>query len=57
MYKPVLLHRARYYMHMFKKDYQEATLSDRAYTAGLRQMRRTLMGRHSDYMRDDRVRR
>lgn len=54
-YVPVLVNRANYYLQMFKKDYQEATLSDRAYRVGLSQMRRALMGRQSDYMRDDRV--
>lgn len=57
MYMPVLLHRARYYVHFFKKDYQEATLADKAYREGLRTMRRGLMGRTPDSMRDDWYRR
>lgn len=53
MYIPVLLHRARYYVNFFKKDYQEATLADKAYNNGLKEMRRGLIGNPEDYMRDD----
>ena len=53
MYTPMLLSKARYYLYMFKKDYQEATLALRIFDTGMRNMRRNLIGRQSDYMRDD----
>lgn len=55
MFMPVLYDKVRYYMQLFKKDYQEATLAERAYEKGLKNMRRKLIGKQSDYMRDDRV--
>ena len=54
MWKPVLLDRASYFLHMFKKEFQEATLAERSYNRGLALMRRTLIGRQSDRMLDDR---
>jgi hypothetical protein len=57
MYMPAVLDKARYYLHFFKKDYQEATLAERAYKNNLAAMRRGLIGNHSDTMRDDRIRR
>jgi hypothetical protein len=56
MYMPTLLDKARYYMHFFKKDYEEATLAERAYKNNLSSMRRGLIGNKSDTMRDDRKR-
>jgi hypothetical protein len=43
-------------MHFFKKDYEEATLAERAYKNNLSSMRRGLIGNKSDTMRDDRKR-
>lgn len=53
-YEPVLLDRAGYFMHFFKKEFQEAAMKNAAYKEGLSNMRISLMGRRSDTMRDDR---
>lgn len=54
-YIPVLLHRARYYVHAFKENVELSDRAERDWAQGLREMRRRLMGMDGEYMRDDRV--
>lgn len=54
-YVPVLLNRANYFLLKWKKDYQEATLANRDYDKGIREMYRALIGNPNNYMRDDRI--
>lgn len=56
IYKPVLLARARYYIHQFKENSQAAAFALDDYKRGLRLMKSNLMEPGSDYMKDDRTR-
>ena len=56
IYKPVLLARARYYIHQFKENSQAAAFALEDYRRGLRLMKSNLMEPAPDYMKDDRVR-
>ena len=56
IYKPVLLARARYYMHQFKESSQAAAFALADYKRGLRLMKSNLMSSTPDYMSTDRVR-
>lgn len=56
VYKPVLLSRARYYVHQFKENIQPAALANEEYRRGLRLMKSNLMVPEPFYMKDDRVR-
>ena len=56
MYTPVLLARARYYMHQFKDNSQGAAFALDDYKKGLRQMRSNLLSPAPKYIADDRVR-
>lgn len=56
IYKPVLLARARYYVHQFKENYQAAAFAEQDYRRGLRLMKSNLMEPAPDYMKDDRKR-
>jgi len=56
IYKPVLIARARYYVHQFKENYQAASFADQDYRRGLRLMKSNLMEPAPDYMKDDRKR-
>lgn len=56
IYKPVLLARARYYIHQFKENSQAAAFAAQDYQRGLRLMKSNLMEPAPDYMKDDRVR-
>jgi hypothetical protein len=55
-YKPVLLARARYFIHQFKDNTQAAAFALEDYKRGLRLMRGNLMQPSPTYMKDDRVR-
>ena len=55
-YKPVLLARARYYIHQFKQDSQAAAFALEDYKRGLKLMKANLMQPSPTYMKDDRVR-
>jgi hypothetical protein len=55
-YKPVLLARARYYLHQFKENNQSAAFAQEDYKRGLRLMKSNLMSPAPIYMKDDRVR-
>lgn len=56
MYKPVLLARARYFVHQFKEAIQAAALANEEYRRGLRLMKTNLMVPEPFYIKDDRVR-
>ena len=56
IYKPVLLARARYYIHQFKESSQAAAFALEDYKRGLRLMKSNLMNSTPDYMSTDRVR-
>lgn len=56
IYKPVLLARARYFMHQFKESSQAAAFALDDYKRGLRLMKSNLMSSTPDYMSTDRVR-
>ncbi len=56
MYAPVLLARARYYIHQFKDDAQSSAFALDDYNRGLRQMRSNLLNPAPKYITDDRVR-
>ena len=55
-YKPVLLARARYYMHQFKENSQAASFALEDYKRGLKLMRLHLMEPAPGYFKDDRMR-
>ena len=55
-YKPVLLARARYYMHQFKENSQAAAFALEDYKRGLKLMRLHLMEPAPGYFKDDRMR-
>lgn len=56
VYKPVLLARARYFVHQFKEAVQPAALANEEYRRGLRLMKSNLMVPEPFYIKDDRVR-
>ena len=56
MYVPVLIARARYYMHQFKDNPQASAFALDDYNKGLRKMRANLLDPIPSYMHDDRVR-
>lgn len=56
IYKPVLLARARYYIHQFKESSQAAAFALEDYKRGLKLMKGNLMSSTPDYMKTDRVR-
>ena len=55
-YKPVLLARARYYIHQFKENPQSAAFALEDYKRGLRLMKLNLMESAPGYFKDDRIR-
>ena len=55
LYKPVLLARARYYMHQFKDNPQAAAFALDDYKKGLRKMRSNLMNPAPKYMSTDHI--
>ena len=56
VYRSVLLARARYYIWMFKHNYQASMIADTNYKEGLRSMRENLLGVTPENVRDDRIR-
>jgi hypothetical protein len=56
VYKPVLLARARYFVHQFKEAVQPAALANEEYRRGLRLMKANLMVPEPFYIKDDRMR-
>lgn len=56
IYKPVLLARARYYIHQFKENPQSAAFALEDYKRGLRLMKLNLMESAPGYFKDDRIR-
>lgn len=56
IYKPVLLARARYYLHQFKEESQAAAFAMEDYRRGLQKMRHNLMSPAPTYFKDDRMR-
>jgi hypothetical protein len=56
VYKPVLLARARYFVHQFKEAIQPAALANEEYRRGLRLMKSNLMAPEPFYIKDDRMR-
>ena len=55
MYVPVLIARARYYMHQFKDNPQASAFALDDYKKGLRQMRSNLMNPTPKYMSTDQI--
>lgn len=55
-YKPVLLARARYFIHQFKENSQAAAFALEDYKRGLKLMKSNLMTPAPSYMKDDRMR-
>ena len=55
MYSPVLLSRARYYMHQFKDNSQAAAFALDDYNKGLKKMRSNLMNPAPKYMSTDHI--
>jgi hypothetical protein len=56
IYKPVLVARARYYIHQFKEGAQAAAFALEDYRRGLKLMKGNLMTPVPDYIKDDRMR-
>ena len=56
VYVPVLIARARYYMHQFKENMQAASFALDDYKKGLRQMKSNMLSPAPKYITDDRVR-
>ena len=56
IYKPVLLARARYYIHQFKENPQASAFAAEDYKRGLRLMKLNLMESTPGYFKDDRIR-
>lgn len=56
MYRTVLLAKARYYIWMFKHNYQASMIADEDYKKGLRSMRENLLGVAPENVTDDRIR-
>ena len=55
LYKPVLIARARYYMHQFKENNQASAFALQDYKDGLKAMKSNLLTPTPYYMKDDRV--
>ena len=55
LYKPVVLARARYYIHQFKESPQSAAFALEDYKRGLKLMKSNLMEPVPYYMKDDRM--
>jgi hypothetical protein len=55
VYSPVLLNRARYYVHQFKDNAQAAAFSNDDYKKGLKNMNAALMSPAPFYIKDDRT--
>ena len=55
VYSPVLLNRARYYVHQFKDNAQAAAFSNDDYKKGLKNMKAALMSPAPFYIKDDRT--
>ena len=56
LYVPVLINRARYYMHQFKDNNQGAAFALEDYKRGLNTMKLHLMEPTPNYVKDDRIR-
>ena len=56
LYVPVLINRARYYMHQFKDNNQGAAFALEDYKRGLKTMKLHLMEPPPNYVKDDRIR-
>ena len=56
LYVPVLINRARYYVHQFKDNAQAAAFSLEDYKKGIKNMQLNLMAPTPDYFKDDRIR-
>tara|TARA_R100000808_G_scaffold20927_1_gene45263 strand:- start:690 stop:1460 length:771 start_codon:yes stop_codon:yes gene_type:complete len=56
LYVPVLINRARYYMHQFKDNNQGAAFALEDYKRGLKTMKLHLMEPTPNYVKDDRIR-
>ena len=56
LYVPVLINRARYYMHQFKDNAQGSAFALEDYKRGLRTMKLHLLEPTPNYFKDDRVR-
>jgi len=56
LYVPVLINRARYYVHQFKDNPQAAAFSNEDYKKGLKNMKLNLMEPAPGYFKDDRLR-
>ena len=56
LYVPVLINRARYYVHQFKDNAQNAAFAMEDYKRGLRTMKLHLMDPTPNYFKDDRIR-
>jgi hypothetical protein len=56
LYVPVLINRARYYMHQFKDNAQNSAFALEDYKRGLRTMKLHLMDATPNYFKDDRIR-
>jgi len=56
LYVPVLINRARYYMHQFKDNHQGAAFALEDYKRGLKTMKLHLMEPTPNYVKDDRIR-
>ena len=55
LYKPVILARARYFIHQFKESPQSAAFALEDYKRGLKLMKSNLMEPVPYYMKDDRM--
>lgn len=56
IYKPVLLARARYYVHQFKENPQASAFALDDYRRGLKLMKLHLLEPTPGYFKDDRIR-
>ena len=56
LYVPVLINRARYYLHQFKDNAQNSAFSLEDYKRGLRTMKLHLLDATPNYFKDDRMR-
>ena len=56
LYVPVLINRARYYMHQFKDNPQASAFALEDYKRGLKTMKYHLMEPTPNYVKDDRIR-
>ena len=56
LYVPVLINRARYYMHQFKDNTQGSAFALEDYKRGLKTMKLHLMEPTPNYVKDDRIR-